>query len=382
MKMGCCELVWRELLYRRWAAVVSVLVAASSVAAVVFFLAIADLAAGRTRIIQRDLGLNLRLIPADTDLDRYWIKGYAEGTMDQALLARLERQQVANRLVPMLQRAIPWGESEAILTGVGEELFAAGERGKPVFGRSHQAADTIVLGAAAADRRGLAEDDRVEILGRGFRVESVLAASGSVDDVRVYAALPTVQAMLDLPNRLNEIRAIECHCDADTLDPEEYLRSVLEPLLPGTRLIRQDRLAETRRHQRLLAAQVARVATPMIAILAVFALGGLAFLNTHQRRAELGLLASLGRPAIELAAMVWLRAMAVGVVGGLLGVLLGWYAAGQLGPRLLGAGPKLELDLVWLLAGATLGGAVASIAALIPAAFAARTDPALLLREM
>ena len=68
---------------------------------------LSELAAQRTQIIQRDIGLNLRIIPADTDLEAYWIKGYAEGVMDQSLLSRIAEQEVANRLVPMLQRTIP-----------------------------------------------------------------------------------------------------------------------------------------------------------------------------------------------------------------------------------------------------------------------------------
>ena len=46
-----------------------VLVVASAIASVVFFVLISDLAAHRTQIIQRDIGLNMRIIPAETELE-------------------------------------------------------------------------------------------------------------------------------------------------------------------------------------------------------------------------------------------------------------------------------------------------------------------------
>ncbi len=379
--MRVLTLLWLELTHRRWAALVWTGVTAVSVALVIFFIAIADLAASRTRVIQRDLGLNLRLIPAGTDLDRYWIKGYADGAIDERLLERLVQQNVASRLVPMLQRTIPWGDSEAILTGVGDELFGGDGKKPPVFGSANQASGTIILGSAAAARRDVLEGQDLEVLGRRFRVDRVLASTGSVDDARIFGDLRIIQEMLGMPGQLNEIRAIECHCDADVLDPEAYLRSILEPLLPGTMLIRQDRMAEARRRQRHVAERVAGIAAPLMVVLAVIALAGLAFINAHQRRSELGLLISLGYSGWELAALLWLRAAIIGVVGGLFGVALAWIAVASMTPWILGGGPDLELDIQWLLIGASLGGTVSAIAAMVPAAWAARIDPASLLRE-
>lgn len=90
-----------ELRYRPWTALLTVLITVCSVAMVLFFIGISELLATRTRLIQRDLGLNLRFIPADTNLDRYWLRGYAEGAIDESLVDRLASQEVANRLVPM-----------------------------------------------------------------------------------------------------------------------------------------------------------------------------------------------------------------------------------------------------------------------------------------
>lgn len=379
--MNTITLVLAELKHRPISAFLTTLITAAAIAAVVFFIGLADLAATRTRIIQRDIGLNVRVIPADTDLERYWINGYSDGSIDAKLVDRLEEQDVANRLVPMLQRTIPWGDGEALLTGIGDERFKRGETKKPVFGGIVKESETIVVGKTAAETKGLKEGDRVEILGRELEVKRILAESGSVDDVRVYADLETVQTILGMPGRLNEIRALECHCDESAADPEAELRTQLEKLLPGTMVIRQDREADARRKQRWLTDRIGTVATPVLMFLAVAGVFGLAYLNAYQRRSEIGLLAAVGRSSLSIGMLIWLRAALLGIAGGLIGALCGWLLVAQFGNEFVGKGPgKLEVELSQLLIGSALGAIIASIGAVVPATLAARTDPAATLR--
>lgn len=374
-------IVFAEIWYRRWSAICAVLVVASAIASVVFFVLISDLAAHRTQIIQRDIGLNMRIIPAETELESYWIRGYSEGVMEQSILQRVEEQNVANRLVPMLQRTIPWGTGEAILTGVGEELFGGGQKMKPVFGSTQKEAEGLSIGSVAASRRSLTEGDSVEVLGNQFTIQRVLGATGSLDDVRVYGNLTKVQEMLGLPGQLNEIRALECHCGSDVADPEAYIQSVLEPLLPGTKVIRQDRMAEARRKQRQLIDQMGLVATPILTTLAALILLGLTFQNVNQRKAEIGLLSSIGHSPIQITVTLWLRSVVLGLVGGVLGAWLGTQLVEFLVPTLLGGSSSgAELNSVRMLMGGAIGSLIASCGAMIPAVLAARSDPATTLR--
>ena len=381
--MSTLGLVVAELRHRPGTAFVTLVMMVLATAVVVFFVGVSDLAATRTRLIQRDLGLNVRLIPETTDLNQYWLRGYSTGTIDEAIVSKLEAQDVANRLVPMLQRTIPWGESEAILTGIGKERFKRGQSKKPVFGGPAQSSDELVLGSTAAQERGLAEGDKVSVLGRDFTVKRILAESGSIEDIRVHAGLEVVQELLEMPGKLNEIRALECHCDASIADPTAYLRETLEPLLPGTRVIRQDRMADARRQQRLMAERTGAVAAPLLAAFATIGVMGLTLLNANQRRVEIGMLAALGRTPGSIALMIGARSVLLGLLGGLIGGCLGWVLINQYGSWFLGPGPgKFELELTGVLISGVLGGAIASLGALIPAALAARVDPAETLRGL
>ncbi len=375
------RIVWAEIWYRRWTAACSLLVVAATVASVVFFILLSELAQQRTQIIQRDIGLNMRIIPAGTNLETYWIKGYADGVIDQALMDRVADQEVANRLVPMLQRTVPWSGGEAILTGVGEEMFARGESMKPVFGNVQKKADGLTLGAVAAAQSGLAEGDSMELLGQKFTIDRVLGSTGSIDDIRVYGNLAKVQEMLQLPGKLNEIRALECHCEADVADPEAYIQSVLEPLLPGTKVIRQDRMAEARRKQRLLIDQIGLVATPILTALSALVLLGLTFQNVNQRHAEIGLLASIGHSPLKIGVIIWLRGVFLGLGGGLLGAWLGLQLVEYWGQSIAGNSPAgLPSQTLRMLMGGAVGSLLASCGAILPAIVAARTDPATTLR--
>lgn len=369
------KIVGAEIRYRLITSVCMAGIVAVAVATVVFFVRLSELASDRTRIIQRDIGLNLRILPGDADLDSYWLKGYADGVIDESLLERIREQDVANRLVPLLQRTVPWGDGEAILTGIGEELFARGEAMKPVFGGFGDGPDELTLGALAAAKKGLSEGDPMELFGRAFVVKRILSSTGSMDDVRVYAPLATVQQLLDMPGKLNEIRALECECGEDVADPEAFIRAVLEPLLPGTQIVRQDRLAEARRKQRILAERIGVAATPVLILLSALGVSGLAFLNTHQRRAEIGLFAAVGMGAPKIAMIIGARAALLGTIGGVLGALGGWILVNRFGGHFVGfdvAGVALRTSHFWI--GGLAGGTIAFCGGLIPAVLAARSD--------
>jgi putative ABC transport system permease protein len=370
-------IVTAEIRYRLLASIAMVAVVMASATTVFFFYWLSELAAERTRVIQRDLGLNLRILPAEADLESYWMKGYADGVIDQSLLTTVQQQEVANRLVPMLQRTVPWGDGEAILTGIGEEIFVRGESLKPVFGGFGDTVGELTLGAIAAGKRRLIEGDRVTVLGQEFLVKRVLAPSGSIDDIRVYGDLSMVQSLLEMPGKLNEIRALECECGEDVADPEAWIRETLEPLLPGTQIVRQDRLAETRRRQRIMADRMTTAVTPVLIFFTSLSVAGLAFINCQQRRGEIGLFVAVGMSAARIGSIIATRAALLGGAGGVLGVMAAWILVDQLGEYFVGTGAgRIPLQGLHGLLGGLLGSLIAFCGALVPAVLAAKSDPA------
>jgi putative ABC transport system permease protein len=374
-------LVLREARHRWPSALLATLAVAAAVALVHVFVLFGRATEQQTRMIQRDSGLNVVVLPAATSLDRYWTLGYSEHSMPQEYMQRVEGQAVANRLIPLLRRRVRVGAVDVMVTGIAGEVFKGGQRMKPVFGLD-PAPGTCVVGGVVARALSLERGDELELLGVSFTVEQVLGEVGTAEDVVVYLGLAEAQGLFGLEGRINEIQALECHCGEEVTDPLAHLRATLEPLLPGTQILRQEDAADARREQRLLAERSLRVATPLVLVLCGLVVAVLAALNVRERREELGVLHALGHgPAVTGGVMLG-RALLVGLVGALLGSLVGGVIAEHYGASIfqLGKAPIPEgaslLPLSLLLAPL-----FALAASLAPVLAAAAADPAEVLRR-
>jgi putative ABC transport system permease protein len=376
--MSLLALVARELLYRKWSAALTALAVAVACTATCFVVLAARAAETQTRIIQRDIGLNVLILPAATNLDRYWTLGYSEHSMPEAYTDRLADQQVANRLIPLLQHRVAIGNTQAMLTGMAPERFIDNKK-RPVFSFEIEPS-TAIIGDTIAAALNLERGASVDILGERFRVERVLAPQGSAEDARIYTTLADAQRLLDLPGRINEIQALECECDAGISDPLAALRAQLQPLLPDTTIIRRASLADARLKQRAMAQRNAQTLTPVIVILAGLWTATLMLLNVRDRRSEIGILRSLGFASSRIAAVWTTRALCLGLAGAILGWVLGNALFLALAERLFTiTQPAFTPDPQLLLGLLLAGPAFAALAGLVPIAIATRTDPASLM---
>jgi putative ABC transport system permease protein len=365
----------RRELACRW---VSALAASAIVAAAVAMVLLAEFLAvaseNETRRIQRDIGLNIVILPPETDLDTWWIERIPRGTMPADWIDRLEEQDVANRLVPMLVARVDIGHGEALLTGIEEERFKRGVAMKEVFGRSIENG-MVVLGHLVARSAGVSEGELIEIKNHLFTVSRILEPEGSEEDIRAWVSLADAQKVLGLSSRINEIRALECHCSEEVADPLAALRAELNPLVPGAKIVRMDALADARRQQRQLAERVLDIAAPASIFLAALIIVLLASMNVRERRREIGVLRAHGYRQGSIAGLFLLRAIVIGLIGG----ALGWFVAFSSGNRLI-SGLALEFEPGPLLAALILATICAVIASLAPAIVAAMADPARLMR--
>lgn len=368
----------------RWVSALLVLASvAVTLAGVQFFGALTLGVEDSTRRIQRDIGLNVLVLPPGTDLAAYWESGISKESMPQAWLSSLEDQGVANRLIPILKERVrvsastpPSDSMQAELFGVSNEVFKDGKAMKPVFGMDIPGG-RVRVGSLVAERLGLREGDSVELKGRPFLVERILAPGGSAEDARIYGRLDEVQRVLGLEGRINEIQALECHCAEDVTDPLAELRSTLEPLLPGARILRRREPADARRNQRLIAERTARLGTPVMAGAGMLAVGILAALNLRERRREMALLRSLGWSRGAVGVLVLSRSSVLGALGALMSIPLAFWVVDSVVPRVLGGASSLGTNGAWVQVALVVGsGLAAGVAGAVPAAWAATQEPA------
>ncbi len=341
--MDALGLIGRELLHRWMSAILSTLVVGAAVAWVLLSLLSARANEKQTRIIQRDMGLNLVILSDQTDEAEYWERGYSDHSIPEEYIDRVHDQEVANRLIPLLKQRVQVQGQSALLIGISAERFKGGKSMKPVFGRIVEQ-DQATVGGALARILSVGPGSQIEVLGRELVVGQVLREAGTAEDMSVYVGLDQAQEWLGMLGRINEIQALECHCTAEDPDPAATLSAGLERLLPGTRVVRRREAADARRRQRILAEEAMAASAPLTLTLAGMLLVALALLNSRARLGEMGVLVALGHGPFRVAGVLLGRAFIVGLAGTALGCWWGPWLAGLNGLEVFPAA-ALELGL-------------------------------------
>ncbi|MGD2082466.1 MAG: FtsX-like permease family protein [Chromatiales bacterium] len=243
---------------------------------------------------------------------------------------------------------------------------------------------TLLMAAVSAERLNLKAGDRVslEVAGRGVEAEIIGLIeheNAAAIDGLLVADIATAQELLGRPGVLDRI-------DLITEDPQ-----AVRGLLPeGLRL--EPAAGRTNALARMSDAFHTNLAAMSLLALLV---GAFLIYNTMtfsvlQRRELLGTLRTLGATRRELFSRVLLEALAVGLGGGLLGLLLGVAMAQglvSLVSRTINdlyfvvTVNRLFLDPWLLLKGLALGALATLAAAAGPAWEAARTEPSAVLRR-
>ncbi len=87
---------------------------------------------------------------------------------------------------------------------------------------------TVYVGYELAKEMQIQQEDTIMINGSFFTVAKTLSESGSVDDIRIYGALPEFQSLIGLDGKINEIMALNCLCiSPDDNDPLKMIREQL-----------------------------------------------------------------------------------------------------------------------------------------------------------
>jgi len=233
-------------------------------------------------------------------------------------------------------------------------------------GRAPQGPGEVAIDAATARRNGLVLGDRIKVLFQGTSKEFTIggflkAAGGVVAATKAIFDPTTAQQVLGEEGKVDTIPVRA----APGTSPEA-LRTRINAVLPE-------------RYEAVTAAQVAHeseqswakavsfLPTALLLFAAVALLVG-AFLifNTFsilvaQRSRELGLLRALGASRAQLTTSVLIEASAVGVVGSLIGVGLGFVAAHGLLAMVQGMGIELPASPVIFLPRTALAGVIAGV---------------------
>ena len=390
--MRILYLISREVIHRKLNFLLSVLATVTAVTLFVSFLTTGQASRRETSRLMRDMGFNLRIIPRETNMDRFWAMGFSERTMPEGYVDRFAgRKDVSyNHLLATLQERITWNGMQAVLTGVApKEIVPPGKAKRPMtFVMDPKTPytverGTVHVGFELAERLGIKRGDQIKILDKSFTVARRRPApTGTDDDIRIHAHLRDVQSLLSKEGRINEIKALECLCYAPSKDSLTVLREELERVLPEAKVILIGNIAAAREKQRLMMEGYLALIVPIVLVVCASWIGVLAMMNVRERQYEIGVMRALGYGSGRISLLFLGKAFMIGIVGAVIGFGIGTVLASRFGPDIFKVTAKMIKPEYRLLGWSLLiAPAFAALSSLIPTMMAVTQDPAVTLHN-
>jgi putative ABC transport system permease protein len=233
----------------------------------------------------------------------------------------------------------------------------------------------VLVGADVATKLGLKDADSLELLGKKFTVTAVLPQTGTVDDSRIFAHLHTVQDLAKKGPVVNAIEIIGC-CQ----EISAGLVDKLNHLLPDAKVVTVSQIVQSQQRINGMMSNLSLMFLVIIVFVGGASIANYMYANVFERRREIGTLMALGANSGLVLRIFLLKALILGVAGGIGGYVIGTILAVVLGPKLAGV-IVLPMPLLALLA-VGVSVALALVASYFPARRAARLDPCATFQEV
>jgi putative ABC transport system permease protein len=365
----------------------------------------------------KGLGFNILILPQEQSRSEMLLNGMT-ATMPESYVDKLGQSKIVtiNHLLPSVSRRVQWPEHdrEVILIGTRGEVPIQ-HRGlkKPLLEEVTEG--KMVVGYEIQKELGLKVGDSVTFRKQDFTISEVHPERGSTDDVTIWINLKQAQELLGMQNLINAILALECDCAGDRISA---IRAEIEAILPGTQVVEKFSQALARAEARAKAKETAEsalarekessqalllreqqgrehleqqhagfaaVLVPLVLVGSAVTIFLLALTNSRQRTEEIGILRAIGLQARQIILVFLSKAAVIGIMGGLLGIGLGYWVGWSLGGL---SNNQLDWQLLFatgdllttIVAAPIVALAITGIASWVPALMAAQRDPAAVLQ--
>jgi len=233
---------------------------------------------------------------------------------------------------------------------------------------------SVLAGYDTALALNLKENDTVSIQGQAFKVEAVLPMTGTVDDNRIFTNLKTVQRLSGKKEALNVIEIVGC-CSAIS----KGLIQQINELLPNAKVVTITQIVQTQLNTNNIMNKLSLIMLIIIVIIGIAGIANYMFANVYERRREIGILTAMGAKPIWIVKVFLLKALYIGLTGGVMGYIIGTLMAVILGPKIAGI-PVLPIPILFVYSLA-LSAVIALLASVVPVIKATRVDPFVIMQE-
>lgn len=234
--------------------------------------------------------------------------------------------------------------------------------------------DEVVIGADIASQTGLRPGESVKLLGKKFTVIAQLPPSGTVDDSRIFGHLHTIQDLARAGQVVSAIEVLGC-CE----DAAGQLVPQLSELLPDAKVVTISQIVNTQVGINRVMAKSSLFVLGTLVLVGGLSVASATSSNVRERRREIGTLLAVGAAPGFIARLFLVKAVWLGLAGGVGGAVIGMLAAVWLGPAWAGVAVSPLPGLALLAVGVAV--AISVTAAYWPARHAARLDPCACFQE-
>jgi putative ABC transport system permease protein len=403
--MNIYKIVWLELLNRKSQLISGVLAITLGIAVIVAIQSVSKVSKENVAKKLDNLGANILVLPQGGSIDDYYTSDIDAPTIPMEYVERILTSTIqgVDNLSPKLTRRVKMGENSIVLTGIlprseiaskplwqgvglaSDEIIAAcapsanqslGYKDEKL---QRKGVDTLqqsdcLVGSQIATKLNLKENSKLTISGKEFNVAKILPETGTVDDDRVFAHLTVVQELLGIPDQISAIEIMGC-CNAIS----EGLLGKLRNILPDTRITTISQIVSTQIETNQLMNKVSLVFLIIIFFVGSISMGNFMWANVNERKKEIGILRMIGASKSTVYQLFLLKALFLGISGGLSGYILGTLAGMILGPYL--AGIFVQPVYMYLLWSLILSIIISLAGTIIPSYMAAKIDPHTNLQE-
>jgi putative ABC transport system permease protein len=185
----------------------------------------------------------------------------------------------------------------------------------------------VMLGDLLAQAMKKNPGDTMDIQGTPFTVTGIYHAQSALEADAVILPLDQLQQLSSLQGKVSTIH-VKLRPAAAGVQQQVYMRqaeTAIEALLPGLKAVPAEERASNNQVVRL--AQASAWGTSSLALLiGILGIANTMVMSVFERTKEIGILRALGWKSWQVLALIQMEAAALGLGGGLVGVLVGWGA--------------------------------------------------------
>jgi len=335
-----------------------------------------------------EFGANIIIIPRSDDLSLSYggmniggisIDGQSLKDSDIPKIRQIEVRENINIVSPKLIGVIEIEGKKIPIMGVRfEEEFRLKKWWK-IHGAKPKSRDEVLLGNEAAVRLFKSTGDSLQINGNIVRISGVLDETGSQDDYLVLGDLSFVQEAIKKPGALS---LIEVSAFCNTCPIEEIVKQI-SAKLPHAKVTAIKQTLQTK----MEALDHFKKFSVGISIIVLLIGGLIVFTNmmasVNERKREIGIFRAIGFRKSHIVRIIFLEALIVGLIAGILGYGLGLGVSHLIGPILTGMkGGKIYIDPLLAVGAVFLSSLIGILSSAYPAVKASKMDPTTALRAL